>query len=219
MKCRIIRILAGPLLVIAIAVQAKPVLSHPHAWIDLWIDVLFDEAGDVTGLRQTWLFGDFYSAWAVEGLDRDGDGVPDPDKLAELLRENMKNLAEIGYFTTVKIGEDPVNFAKVSEMSSRMRGNRLEMTFVVPFAKAVPATDKPLVYAVYDPTYYIEVLHAEAKDTIRLRGAPDGCRYRREEANPNPETVALAAALDRTQTAGDGLGVLFAEKVTVQCGP
>lgn len=208
----------GAFLAIGIVAVAKPAASHPHAWFDLWVEVLFNEEGDVSGLRQTWLFDEYYTAYATEGMDRDGDGVPDRDKLAELLRDNISNLAEYDYFTAVKIVEEPVDLAKVSEMSSRMRGNRLEMTFVVPFAKSIPVTRRPLIYAVYDPTYYIEAVHAKAKDAILLRGAPDGCRHRLDQPDPDPEMVAYAAALDATQTAGDGLGTNFAEKVTVQCG-
>jgi hypothetical protein len=62
------------------------------------------------------------------------------------------------------------------------------------------------------------MLHVEAKDAVSFLGnPPKGCQARLEKPNPNLEDVALAAALDQTQTAGDGLGVLFAEKVHLDC--
>ena len=69
---------------------AKPSNAHPHAWIDLWIEVVFDSTGAITGLRETWLFDDFYSVYATGGMDLDKDGQPDKEPMAKLVREILK---------------------------------------------------------------------------------------------------------------------------------
>lgn len=194
-----------------------PAKAHPHAWIDVTVEVLFDGASRVKGLRETWLFDEDYTVFATEGFDRNHDGKPDPDKLAALLRENMRNLEEYRYFTRVKNDGVDVSYGKIREMSSHMAGNRLEMTFVLPLAEPVDAASHVLIYAIYDPTYYIEMLHAGGRKGIRLINAREGCRGELGQPDPAPEAVSLAAALDRTQSAGDGLGALFAEEVIVRC--
>lgn len=195
-----------------------PAAAHPHAWIDLAIEVHFDASGRVTGLRETWLFDDYYTAFATEGFDQDGDGRPDQAKIDELMAENLRNLAEYDYFTRVESGGARLGLGAAADAVVRMQGARLELTFWLPLA--VPAEAQAGVeYAIFDPTFYIEMLHVEQGEPVRLVGAPAGCRHRLTPPSPNLETVALAQALDQTQSAGDGLGIHFAERVSIRCGP
>lgn len=195
---------------------APPAAAHPHAWIDVRVDVLF-ESGRIVGLRQTWLFDEYYTAFATEGFDRDRDGKPDRDQLDALLAENLRNLADYDTFTSVTAAGQRVAVAAPVEASSRMVGSRLEMTFLLPL-KSPARTDGVVEYAIFDPTYYIEMLHADAPDAVWLVGAPEGCRHEIVAPSPSIETVTLAQALDRTQKGGDGLGAQFAERVEIRCG-
>ncbi len=207
-------------LILAVAVlallPAGRAVAHPHAWITVSVEVRFNPAGAITGLRETWLFDEAYTAFAVEGLGRNGKG-PTAAQLAELLAVNMTNLAEYGYFTRVKNNGGPVKIGKATDASSRLRGARLEMSFSVALAEPVPADAGAFSYAIFDPTYYIEMLHAETPNAITLIGAPAGCKAKIDNPTPNPETVSLAYALDATQSAGDTLGEAFAEWVSIQC--
>lgn len=189
--------------------SAAAVLAHPHASIDVAVDVVFDPAGRVTALRQTWLFDEFYTADTVQKGER--------HKLDLLTTRILHNLKDYGYFTRILADGHPIPLAQPTERSARMEGSRLLMTFVAPLAKPVSPTERPVTYAVFDPTYFIEMLHAERPDTIRLMGAPAHCRASLVPAKPDPKAVATAAALDRTQTGGDGLGALFAETVEIRC--
>lgn len=182
--------------------------AHPHAWIDVSVEVLFDPAGKVTALREHWLFDEFYTADTVQKGER--------QKMELLTTRILRNLKEYGYFTRVQAGGRAIALKEPTERAARLDGQRLLMTFQVPLAEPVAA---PLSYSVFDPTYYIEMLHAESPDAVRLVGAPAGCRSELLPAKPDGKAVALASALDRTQSGGDGLGALFAETVEVRCDP
>jgi len=197
---------------------ASPVHAHPHVWVDIKVRVLFDAQGRVSALHETWLFDDYYSAFALTGADKDGDGKPDQNLLDEVLAENLKNLAEYNYFTRVMSGETVVATGTARDAASRVQDKRLEMSFLLPLDTPVSANDLPLRYAVYDPTYYIEMVHAEAPDAVTLADAPKGCEFQLKQPDPDPEQVVLAASLDKTQTAGNGLGGYFAEEVYLTCG-
>src|SRR5271155_3856783 len=151
--------------------------THPHVWIDLRVEIDFDKAERIAGLRETWLLDEDYTAYVTKGFTGP-DGRIGDDKLAALLQENMKHLADFSYFTKVTADKVPVGFGKAVEMSSHLSGKQLEMTFLLPFADPVIARGHQVVYAVYDPTYYIEVLHQNKDKSIRLVGAPPDCHAR-----------------------------------------
>lgn len=209
---------AAAALALALAGTAPPARAHPHGWIDVEVELRFDGEGQLTGLYQTWLFDEAYTAFVTEGGDLDGDGAPDQEGLEALLHENIGNLAEFDYFTVVERDGRPLGLGTATELSTRMEGARLQIAFLVPLAEPVPARGTPLSYAIYDPTYFIEMRHAESEAPIRLAGAPEGCRFRLQPPNPTADQVALAAALDVNDRVEDGLGALFAEKVVLQCG-
>jgi ABC-type uncharacterized transport system substrate-binding protein len=201
---------------ITLMVPARLAEAHPHAWIDVAVRVAFDKDGNAVGLHQVWLFDELYTAFAMDGLAKKG-AQPAQKDIDGLMHRNMTNLADFSYFTQVKHDGAAVALRKATEMSSKLTGARLSMSFYLPFKTTIDPRGKPLQYAVYDPTYFIEVLHAKADDAIQLAGAPANCAHVLIEPTPSMEAVLLAQSLDRTQSAGDGLGVLFAQTVEIRC--
>jgi ABC-type uncharacterized transport system substrate-binding protein len=60
-------------------------------------------------------------------------------------------------------------------------------------------------------------LHVEGNPVTFDGQGAERCSANIIEANPSFEAVALASALDVTQTASEGLGELFAQTVQVSC--
>ncbi len=197
--------------------ESPPAGAHPHAWIDVEVEVRVDAAARVTALHMVWLFDDIYSAYVTQGLSFTGSDALDPERTARILAVMMKNLARFHYMTAVEAGSGPVEFAPPVEAAVVLRGRRLELEFTLPLAEPVPVRPGPVTYSVYDPSYYIEMLHAEKADAVRLRGAPAGCRPELTPPHPDPERVREAAALDRNQSGSEGLGAFFAERVEIVC--
>lgn len=201
-------------LLFATAGQA-PVRAHPHAWIDLRSTLLLDAEGRVTAIEQEWLFDEFYSMFVLDGLVENEDA--EADSLMELARRNLENLRAYDYFTEVRADGETLALATVEDYESEMRGARLWMRFVLPLESPVDPRTQALEFSVFDPTYYIEMLHLEG-DVIAFRGADsDGCFGEVVPPNPDPEAVTLAQALDRNAEPDSALGGLFAERVTVTC--
>lgn len=185
--------------------------AHPHAWIDLETTVVFDDAGLIKGLRVGWLFDDFYSAFSLDGVK------PTQDAFNKLAETNLKNLSEYNYFTQITADGKKLATQKVTEYNTELQGNRLWLEFFVPLVDPVDPKKVKITYAVFDPTYYVEVLHAETGDPIRLEGNTNGCGYRLIPPQPPEDISLMAAAMDQTQTAGDTIGDYFAEHVTLRC--
>jgi len=205
------------LLLFSLSVSSR-VQAHPHSWIDLETSLIFNDEGKVIGLWQGWLFDDFYSAFTLEGMKPDNDGKYDTKALNELAETNLENLSEYSYFTFIKIDGKKGNYQKVKDYKTFVEGNRLWMEFSVMLNEPVDPKAHAINYSVYDPTYYVEILHAEGGDPIQLTGAgSQGCGYEMKKPEPPKEMSLMAAAMDRNQSAGDGLGVYFSEQVEISC--
>jgi ABC-type uncharacterized transport system substrate-binding protein len=192
-----------------------PAAAHPHAWIDVHSEVMLDDHGDMEGLRLYWVFDEWYTTYiATEFVKSD---TPSKEFLMSLARQNLSNLAEYDYFTKVLVDGEKASIGKVTKFDTGLLSERLWLRFEVPLTGRVDPRKSEVSYKVYDPTYYIEILHVEDNPvTFDGKGA-DHCSAEIIDANPTFEAVALASALDVTQTGGDNLGEVFAQTVKVSC--
>lgn len=191
--------------------------AHPHAWIDVTTKLEFDSAGRIVALHQFWLFDDFYSMFVLEGAVAIGGGAPSQAALEDLMRENMTNLAEYNFFTEARSGNTPLSFDAPYDLATRMDGMRLEMSFVLPIRDPALVSDMPFSYSIFDPSYYIEMLHAKSETRIELINAPEKCRVALQQPEPDPEQVMFAASLGQNEEGPSGLGRIFAETAQVSC--
>ena len=194
---------------------AGPVLAHPHGWIDMQSRVLFDGDGRITGLRQVWLFDELYSAFILDEIRLAGEG--EEEGLAALAHEDVAALAPHDYFTVVEVAGERQAFAPVTRYDNGLTDGRIWLRFDLPLAAPVEPQRREVRYAVFDPTYYIEILHV-GDPPVRL-DAPgaDACGFRLIEPEPAAEIVNFAAALDMNATDDAGLGRHFAQWVELAC--
>ena len=102
-KCR--RVVTAVLAVAACAGLAGAAHAHPHVWATVRSEIILNADHQITGVRHSWTFDEFYSAMAVQGLDTNGDGVFSAKELEPLAEVNIKSLKDFDYFTFVHIGD------------------------------------------------------------------------------------------------------------------
>jgi ABC-type uncharacterized transport system substrate-binding protein len=68
---------------------AVPAHAHPHVWITMRTDVVFNDKAEIAGIAVEWTFDDGYTQMALEGLDANGDGVYSQSELDPLTQENL----------------------------------------------------------------------------------------------------------------------------------
>lgn len=200
--------------------NSSPVLAHPHGWIDLSVRVITNDEGVATGLHQAWRMDPFYSLVVFEELQQ-VQGSSLQEGLDQLGSDIRDNLSRQHYFTEVSINGEPQALGEVSEYTALERDGRLTFMFILPLATPQPLAGKILEYQVFDPTYYIEVVHEEedgapSEQALILYGKPD-CRLSVLPADPDPELVMQAALLDVDETGEPGLGRYFAETGRIEC--
>ncbi len=179
---------------------------------------LFNEAGEMTGLEIYWLFGDFYSAFIMEEIPKDADGTPNAEALRELAAGNLTNLAEYNYYTKItKDGEDQA-FTLHPKFTTGITDYRLWMKYQIDLKTPLDPVQDGIRYSVYDPTYYIEILHDDkAPSTLLPASQRDRCKSTLIPPNPPEEMSIMAYSLDRTEKPNFNLGDYFAEWVKLSC--
>ena len=207
-------LVVGSLLASALA------MAHPHGWIDMSVRVITNDDGAVTGLHQTWRMDPFYSLVVMEELQQ-VPGTSLEQGLDQLGSEIRNNLTPQHYFTEVRIGDKPQTFGEVTEYTALERDGRLTFMFILPLTSPQPLSGQVLEYQVFDPTYYIEMVHEEEGDepspqALILNGEPD-CTLSVLPADPDPEKVLQASLLDVDEEGEPGLGRHFAETGRVDC--
>ena len=192
--------------------------AHPHAWIDLRVSVHFSDDGEVASIRQEWTFDPTYSHLLLEDMAADHPQLDLETALQWMAERMLGNLHEYGYFTEIALGERPLEPARPHHATLHLTQRRLQLRFGLPIDGPRPDSRKPLTYRVYDPTYWIEILH-DPGDVIHLEGG-EGCSAHLRPPRPEAWLVAYAATLNRDQRAPiDDLGRPFAEVVVIECNP
>jgi ABC-type uncharacterized transport system substrate-binding protein len=201
------------------AIFAKPVAAHPHYWVGLKADMILDQQGRLSTIRQHWDFDVYFSMMTVaDAVNEHGDKDLGLSKMADQM---IANMTKHRYFSTLTIDGEQVALPRPS--SYRLRENKqqepailvLEMQF--DFETPVAVINKNLSWSVFDPTYYVAMSYSVI-DNISIKGEQAaGCKLSLDVPNPSNELIEYAQNLDRTQKDTAGLGIKFAEKIHVSC--
>jgi len=171
----------------------RPATAHPHVWITVETTLLY-EGGAFSGLRHKWSFDQYYTAMAIEGLDKNKDGKYDRDELAELAKVNIDGLKEFGYFTTVSVAGREIKLEAANDYWLEYEKGVLSLIFTLPFPEPVPPDTKGLTFAVQDPTFFIAFDLAKSDAAKLGPGAPAVCKLKVGGAREQGGTLGDAFA-------------------------
>lgn len=191
-------------------------LAHPHAWIDVDIELEADADDRVIALHQTWIMDPTYSRYLYDDAMEQFEGATPEEKLANLAAEILGNLAEYDWYTEARADDRRVFGQPQGPATLAMEDRQLHFRFRLRLDEPVDPRARTLSYAVFDPTYFIEILH-HSQSPPRLELSTGPCRVELVNPRPDPAVVARALALDFSQTGGTDLGRHFAQQATVHC--
>ena len=205
---RRLRAVAAALVALGV-LAAGPACAHPHVWVTMRSQVVFGPDGKVDGIIHDWTFDEMYSSFATQGLAPPGQLVKRAD-FAPLAKENAGSLAQIGYFTTVKIAGKAVDFGEVTDYWMEERPDHLVTFHVVLPLKTPTAPGRFFSLLVADPEFFID-FEFDDKDGVTLAGAPAGCSL--SLAKPKPLEAAESTKLSESFFSGLAPGANFGFKM------
>ena len=177
------------LAVILAVTAAGSAAAHPHVFVESRAEVVFDAGGRLSAVRHVWRFDEAFTAFAVQGLDENGDGELSREELQPLAQINVESLAEYDFFTYLQLGEGDVPFGEPQEYWLDFYGGRLTLFYTLPVAEPRIVDGATVKLDVYDPSYF--VAFEMTRDTpFAMVDAPQACKL---TFTPPPELDASMA--------------------------
>jgi ABC-type uncharacterized transport system substrate-binding protein len=197
--------------------MAAPAAAHPHVWVTVKSQLTFTPDGKVAAVVHDWVFDEMYSSFATQGLAKPGDLVK-REQFAPLAKENAGGLAEVGYFTTLKIGGKSVDFGFVTDYWMEERPDHLVHFHVTVPLKEPVRPSKYLTLRVADPEYFIDFEYDD-KSPITLVSPPGGCSA--SVARPKPledaDKAKLSESFFTNLSPGTNFGFKMASTAIIAC--
>jgi nickel/cobalt transporter (NicO) family protein len=74
-------------------------IAHPHVFVEARSALVFDDDGQAVAVNHVFRFDDAFTAFAIQGFDKNQDGIYSREELSELADVNIESMADFGYFT------------------------------------------------------------------------------------------------------------------------
>ena len=139
---------------------------------------MLHEPGRLHRSAHKWTFDEAYTATAIEGLDKNKDGIYDRKELAELAKVNIDGLKEFAFFTHAFLGGRKLATGEASDYWLEHKRGLLSLHFTLPFATPVPSEAKGFAFTIRDPEFFIAFELAETNPSSWLRGRRKGAGSR-----------------------------------------
>jgi ABC-type uncharacterized transport system substrate-binding protein len=196
-----------------VALGAATAEAHPHVWITAKSELIYAPDGTITGVRHAWTFDDMFSTYALQGIEAKVKGAYSREELASLAQTNVESLKEFRFFTFAKADGKKENFLEPVDYFLEFKDSALTLHFTLPLK--TPFRAKQLVLEVFDHEFFIDFKYAD-RDPVKLVGAPTDCKMQFQRPN---DGTASAQKLGEQNFSGGGsnFGMMFANKITVDC--
>jgi ABC-type uncharacterized transport system substrate-binding protein len=212
MISRILRPLALGLLALGFAVPAAH--AHPHVYVTMKSEIVYDAEGRMTGIRHHWTFDDMFSSYATQGLESKEKGKFTREELQPLAEVNVTSLKEFDFFTQGKMNGQKAEFEQPVDYFLEQKDDLLTLHFTLPLK--TPAATKDVDLEIYDPLYFVAFEFAD-KEPITLKDAPASCKISTVKLGDETQTKSLSESIFARPDPNNPFGAQFANKIGVKC--
>ena len=133
------------------------------------------------GLEITWYFDPMFTAAICTDFDSNGDGQFSAAETAQVFSNAFSNLENSNYFTFLNINGQTLSPSRIEEFSVFMDGETLVYRFFCPFD--IPVADGLFRVAIYDSTYYCDILYREGNPIILCGPGSENASFEIEQNN------------------------------------
>lgn len=193
--------------------------AHPHVFAEAKLEVISDDNGFISELRNVWRFDEVFSSSVLMDFDANRNLKLDPEEAVTVGNTVRESLADYGYYMNVNADGKPVKIAPPETINVVYQGGKLLMFFIVKPAEPLPLKGR-LTLGVWDPTFYTSIEFARDQDISTEGKALSACKH--TVLRPDPDEVLqqnqdklTAAFFD--DPAGTNMSKLFAVQLELSC--
>lgn len=202
-------------LLLVLACAGNKATAHPHVFVTVKSELVFDDKGLLTGIRHAWTFDDMFSVYATQGIEQKEKGVFSREELAPLAEINITSMKDFDYFTKAEINGKPAAFKYPVDYWLEYKDSFLTLHFTLPLEQ--PVKVEKLTLDIYDPVYFVAFDMGE-QDPVTLVAAPAQCVLRiAKPEGSNVEAKSLSESFFDQLGAGDGFGAQFSNTIALIC--
>ncbi len=199
---------------LALAFAAPAAHAHPHVYVTMKSEIVYDAEGRMTGIRHHWTFDDMFSSYATQGLESKVKGKFTREELQPLAEVNVTSLKEFDFFTQGKLNGQKAEFEQPVDYFLEQKDDLLTLNFTLPLKK--PAATKNVDLEIFDPLYFVAFEFAE-KEPITLKGAPASCKISTVKLGDDSQVKSLSESIFARPDPNNPFGAQFANKIGVKC--
>lgn len=212
MISRIFRPLALGLMALGFAASAAQ--AHPHVYVTMKSEIVYDAEGRMTGIRHHWTFDDMFSSYATQGLESKEKGKFTREELQPLAEVNVTSLKEFDFFTQGKLDGKKAEFEQPVDYFLEQKDDLLTLHFTLPLK--TPVATKTIDLEIYDPLYFVAFEFGD-KEPITLKGAPASCKLTTVKLGDETQAKSLSESIFSRPDPNNPFGAQFANKIAVKC--
>jgi|TARA_B110000503_G_C7138194_1_gene409753 ABC-type uncharacterized transport system substrate-binding protein len=192
--------------------------AHPHSWIGLTTDFVINASGDLTEIRQRWIFDPVYSSLTLEDLKKTHKNIN--KGLTEHATKIVNNLEIHNYYSHLTINQDSIPLNKPNKFHLSAITIEQDTVMILEMHYGLPNIPLHLMlvqWQVYDPTFYVSMQY-DSFNQIRLYNSSTlECEHDIKAPDLDEDLLIYATSLDATQTPSIELGQMFSQMITVKC--
>jgi ABC-type uncharacterized transport system substrate-binding protein len=193
---------------------ASAARAHPHVYVTMKSEIVYDAEGRMTGIRHHWTFDDMFSSYATQGLESKQKGVFTREELQPLAEVNITSMKEFDYFTEGKMNGQKVEFGAPTDYFLELKDQLLTLHFTLPLK--TPVQTKSVDLEIYDPLYFV-AFEFDEKEPITLRDPPPNCKLNTVKLGDGTQSKSLSESLFARPDPNNPFGAQFANKIAVKC--
>ncbi|MDX3927712.1 MAG: DUF1007 family protein [Shinella sp.] len=193
--------------------------AHPHIFAEARLEVVADEDGKITELRNVWRFDEMFSSSVIMDFDKNSNLKLDPEELAEVGKTVLESLEEFNYYTTITEDGKEIKVTKPDVINVDFQDGQLLMFFTVKPGEAMPLKGK-LTFGVYDPTFYASMDFVNDEDLVVVGDKFKACKHQVVRPDPDEALSQNQASLTDAffnDPTGTDMSKLFATRLEVTC--
>lgn len=129
--------------------------AHPHVFVEASIEIVRNDKGEFSELRQVWRFDELFSSTLLLDFDKNASGKLEAEEISEITSVVAKSILEYDFYTAIRSGKDVVEFYPPDGIGGYMEGGQMIMFLSVEPAKPYKFGNEPLRVSASDTSYYV----------------------------------------------------------------